>query len=276
MIVFRTDPAPQSGLQPLRRCSWLAALLKKNTPVLILNSKDKKAAKYLAEKNIPAQLGADPGTMDLTGITAIIFDLPHFSTPDSTLLEKAKKAGIKTMQFVNAGSACQPVDLILQPLSAVINQAAAGAIVISGPAYALLHHKFRHFHQAKRKYRKTIKNVFVNLGDHLPYRDLRHIVDTLHRLHFKMRIAPGLSLKKADKRNLMKIYPGSHFCGKSESPARAYFEADLALIPAGNETLEAAAIGTPARIFIRSPARQLRQPPGPITRPALPSANWRP
>ena len=48
-----------------------------------------------------------------------------------------------------------------------------------------------------------------------------------------MKIAPGLNLKKADKRNLMKIYPGIHFCGRSESLARAYFEADLALIPPG-------------------------------------------
>ncbi|MFH2108482.1 MAG: hypothetical protein ABII93_07420 [Chrysiogenia bacterium] len=255
MIVFRADPTPQYGLQPLRRCGWLAILLKKNTPLLILSSKDKKTAKFLAEKNIPAQLGADPGTMDLTGITAIIFDLPHFSTPDSTLMEKAKQAGVKTMQIVNAGSAWQPVDLILQPLAEVINQAAAGPIVISGPAYALLHHKFRHFHEAKRKYRKNIKNIFINLGDHLSYRDLRRIVDILHRLHFKMKIAPGLSLKKADKRNLMKIYPGSHFCGKSESPARAYFEADLALVPAGEEILEAAAAGTPALYFCQEPGQ---------------------
>ena len=122
----------------------------------------------------------------------------------------------------------------------------AGQTVISGPSSALLHHKFRHFNKAKRKYRKNIKNIFINLGDLLPYRDLRQVVDILHRLRFKMKIAPGLNLKKADKRNLMKIYPGIHFCGKSESPARAYFEADLALVPAGEEILEAACVGTPA------------------------------
>jgi spore coat polysaccharide biosynthesis predicted glycosyltransferase SpsG len=111
---------------------------------------------------------------------------------------------------------------------------------------ALLHHKFRHFHQARRKYRKATKLVFIHLGDLLPYRDLRAIVDTLHRLRFKMKISPALGLKKADKRNLMKIYPGIRFCGRSESPARAYFEADLALIPPGEEALEAACVGTPA------------------------------
>jgi spore coat polysaccharide biosynthesis predicted glycosyltransferase SpsG len=117
---------------------------------------------------------------------------------------------------------------------------------VSGAGSALLHHKFRHFNIVRRKYRKKIRNIFVDLGDLLPYRDLRAVVDALHRLGYKMKIAPGLTLKKADKRNLMKIYPGSHFCGKSESLARAYFEADLALIPAGEEALDAAAVGTPA------------------------------
>ncbi|MBU4268346.1 MAG: hypothetical protein KJ808_05805 [Acidobacteria bacterium] len=257
MIAFRADLAPQTGLRPLRRCTWLAALLKKNTPVRIYSSKDKKTAKFLAEQNIPTQLGTDPGAMDLDGITAVIFDLPHFSTPDSALLEKAKKAGVKTIQIVCAGGECQPADVLLQPLIEVKTLAEAGQVVISGPSYALLHHKFRHFHKAKRKYRKNIKNIFINLGDPLSYRDLRHIVDTLHRLRFKMKIAPGLSLKKADKRNLMKIYPGIHFCGKSESPARAYFEADLALVPAGDEILEAAAAGTPALYFCQEPGQEV-------------------
>lgn len=257
MIVFRADLAPQTGLRPLRRCTWLAVLLKKNNLMRICSHEDKKTAKFLAEKNIPAALGKDPGTMDLAGVTAIIFDLPHFSAPDNALLEKAKRAGVKTIQIVCAGGECQPADILLQPLTEVENQTAAGQIVLCGPQYALLHHKFRHFYKAKRKYRKNIKNIFINLGDPLSYRDLRHIVDTLHRLRFKMKIAPGLSLKKADKRNLMKIYPGIHFCGKSESPARAYFEADLALVPAGDEILEAAAVGTPALYFCQEPGQEV-------------------
>ena len=232
MIVFRADLAPQTGLRPLRRSAWLASLLKKNNPLRICSRDDKKTAKFLAELAIPAVLGKDPNSLDLAGVKAIIFDLPRFSIQDSALLEKAKQAGLKTVQIVSAGTESQPVDIALSPLLQ--------------PENALLHHKFRHFNQAKRKYRKNIKNIFINLGDLLPYRDLREIVDTLHRLRFKMKIAPGLNLKKADKRNLMKIYPGIHFCGKSESPARAYFEADLALIPPGDEALEAAAVGTPA------------------------------
>jgi spore coat polysaccharide biosynthesis predicted glycosyltransferase SpsG len=251
MIIFRADVSPRTGLQQLRRCSFLASLLKKNNPVLICSREDKKTTKFLAGRNIPSALGKDPGAMELADVTTIIFDLPHFSAVDSALIEKAKKAGVKTVQLVGAEGEYQPVDICVLPLPVSYPAAATGTTFLAGTEYALLHHKFRHFNRARRKYRKNIKDVFINLGDLLPYRDLRQVVDSLHRLHLKMKIAPGLNLKKADKRNLLKIYPGIHFCGKSESPARAYFEADLALIPAGEEILEAAAVGTPSLYMLQ-------------------------
>ena len=229
MIIFRVDVSPRTGLRSLRRCAYLAALLKKDNGVLLCVREDKKAAKFLCERDLPVRFAKDPSTPDLGEARALVFDLDDFSAADKALLEKARETGIKTVQILSAGNAGQAVD-----------------IQVTGAGSALLHHKFRHFNKARRKYRKRIRNVFVNLGDLLPYRDLRAIVETLHRLGYKMKIAPGLNLKKADKRNLMKIYPGSHFCGKSESPARAYFEADLALVVPGDFALEAATVGTPA------------------------------
>ncbi|HEX7502375.1 MAG TPA: hypothetical protein VF451_03050, partial [Acidobacteriota bacterium] len=246
MIVFRADLSPQSGLFHLRRCAWLASLLEKNNRVLICSREDRKTAKFLAEKKVPNILLKDPGALDIHAVKTIIFDLPVFSSQDIALLDKAKKTGLRTVQFVPAGRESRAVDTLVGPCCGAVPPATGEACRLDGPEYALLHHKFRHFHKAKRKYRKKIRNIFINLGDLLPYRDLRLVVETLHRLGSKMKIAPGLNLKKADKRNLMKIYPGSHFCGKSESLARAYFEADLALVPAGEEALEAAAVGTPS------------------------------
>ena len=232
MIVFRADLSPHAGLGPLRRCAYLASLLRKANEVLLCCRDDKRAAKFLAEKHIPFSLVKDPGAIDITEARALVFDLASLSSQDLALLAKAQKAGVKTIQIVPAVGESQAVDIVVRPCA--------------GPQSALLHHKFRHFNRARRKYRKNIKNIFINLGDLLSYRDLRAVVDVLHRLRFKMKIAPGLNLKKADKRNLMRIYPGIHFCGKSESQARAYFEADLALIPPGEEALEAACVGTPA------------------------------
>ncbi|MCX6558787.1 MAG: hypothetical protein NTW95_15385 [Candidatus Aminicenantes bacterium] len=232
MVIFRADVSPLNGLQHLRRCAHLASLLKKSNRVMVCAREDKRAAKFLAGKNIPFILAKDQAKIDLADTRAIVFDVAPFSAPDTKLLEKAKKSGLKTVQIVTNEAERQPVDVAVSPFAQTEN--------------ALLHHKFRHFHQVRRKYRKATKLVFIHLGDLLPYRDLRAIVDTLHRLRFKMKISPGLSLKKADKRTLMKIYPGIHVCGKSESPARANFEADLALIMPGEEALEAAGVGTPA------------------------------
>ena len=231
MIVFRADGTPQAGWLHLRRVAYLAALLKKSPGALLACREDKRAAKFLAETGLPFVMVKDPGSLDIAEAKAIVFDLPDFSGPDAALLAQAKKGGIRTVQIVPAGEKPQPVDV---------------AVSLAEAKNALLHHKFRHFHRVKRKYRKRLKLVFINLGDPLPYRDLREIVDALHRLRFRMKIAPGASLKKADKRNLMRIYPGIHFRGRSESPARAYFEADLALVRPGEEALEAACVGTPA------------------------------
>jgi spore coat polysaccharide biosynthesis predicted glycosyltransferase SpsG len=256
MIVFRADVSSQTGLQHLSRCAWLASLLKKNNDVLFCSREDKKTAKFLATRNIPTKFVKDQSAIELAEVKTVIFDLPHFSAPDSALLEKAKKAGVKIIQIIPTTGEYQPVDVCVFPFPGSMPAVPAGTTLMPGAEYALLHHKFRHFNQARRKYHKNIKNIFINLGDMLPYRELRQTIDTLHRLHLKMKIAPGLNLRKADKRNLMKIYPGIHFCGRSESPARAYFEADLALVPAGAEALEAAAVGTPALYFYQEPGQE--------------------
>ncbi len=229
MVIFRCDVSPRTGLRSLRRSAYLAALLKKDPGVLISSREDKKAAKFLAEGNLPVRFTKEPSALDPGAAQALVFDLDDFSVADKALLERARAAGIKTVQILSPGNAAQAAD-----------------IQVAGAGSALLHHKFRHFNTARKKYRKQVKSVFINLGDQLPYRDLREIVDTLHRLRCKLKIMPGLSLKKADKRNLMKIYPGTRFCGKSESPARAYFEADLALLLPADAAWEAAAVGTPA------------------------------
>jgi hypothetical protein len=231
MIIFRTDRSS------LARCAYLAALLRKANDVRLCCREDKQAAKFLAARKIPFSLVKDPAAIALSEAKSLLFDLAAFTAQDVDLLAKAKKTAVKTIQVVPAGAEPQPVDIVTSPASR--------------PEQALLHHKFRHFNKARRKYRKKTGNIFINLGDMLSYRELREVVDVLHRLRFKMRIAPGSGLKKADKRGLMRLFPGVHFCGRSESPARAYFEADLALIPPGEEALEAACVGTPALYLFR-------------------------
>jgi spore coat polysaccharide biosynthesis predicted glycosyltransferase SpsG len=121
--------------------------------------------------------------------------------------------------------------------------------VLNGPDYAILHHKFRHFHKVKRKYRQKIKKVFICLGGAVEYRKLRKMIDLLSRHRWEIKVAPGFYLKRSSLKTLRRIYPGIHFVGKTESLARPFFEADVALISPGAAAYEAAAAGTPALYF---------------------------
>lgn len=242
MIIFRADATPQAGLSHLRRSAYLASLLRGGGPVLVVCREEKAAAKFLAEKKIPYSLVRDPQALDVAGARALVFDIAAASAADSALLVRARGLGVNVLQLVTTIGGRLADDLAM--------------LDIAEPENALLHHKFRHFHKVARKYRGKAARIFVNLGDALPYRDLRRVVDALHCLRFRLSIAPGMSLKKADKRNLRRLYPGIRFCGRSESPARAYFEADLALIPPCEQALEAACVGTPALYLPLDPGQE--------------------
>jgi spore coat polysaccharide biosynthesis predicted glycosyltransferase SpsG len=232
MVIFRADVSPRTGLSRLRRCAYLASQLRDAGEVLILCREDKGAAKFLAGQKASFRALKDPAAFDPAGARALILDLESYSQADAAQLERARSGGARAVLIAPPGDAPAGADRAVAPARE--------------PQLALLHHKFRHFHKARRKYRRKARNIFVHLGDLLPYRDLRQVVDVLHRLGLRIKVEPGPGLKKADRRNLARIYPGVHFRGRSESAARSYFEADLALVRPGDEALEAACVGTPA------------------------------
>ncbi|HOW44458.1 MAG TPA: hypothetical protein PK919_04725 [Candidatus Aminicenantes bacterium] len=232
MVIFRADATVRSGLSRLRRCAYLASQLRSTGDVLLLSREDKGAAKFLAGQKAPFRMLKDPAAFELAGAGTLLLDLDSYSQADAALLERARNGGVRTVLIAPPNGAPAAADRTVDPARE--------------PQLALLHHKFRHFHQARRRYRRAVRHVFVSLGDALPYRELRAIVDVLHRLGLRVKVEPGPGLKKADRRNLARIYPGVRFRGRSESAARSYFEADLALVRPGDEALEAACAGTPA------------------------------
>ncbi len=241
MILFRADATPRSGLSRLRRCAYLASQLRSAGRVLLLSREDKGAAKFLSRQKAPFRMLKDPAAFDPAGARALVLDLESYSQADAAQLERARRSGVGTV-------------LIAPPADAPAH-AGPDVVPAAEPGMALLHHKFRHFHKSRRRYRRVLRHVFVSLGDALAYRDLRQVVDVLHRLGLRVKVEPSPGLKKADKRNLARIYPGVHFRGRSESSARSYFEADLALVPPGEQALEAACVGTPALYLSLDKAR---------------------
>ncbi len=232
MLIFRTEGSPQVGWHRLDRSLYLATLLKPEVDILFCVNKDKPSIERLQKRKFDFCLTTALSGLKKKDIKAVLFDLGHFAPEDGELLAWARQRDIKTLQ-------------LSQPEGP--NQAALFVIdALVDPAYAVLHHKFRHFNRIRRKYRKKIKNVFLNLGDTVDYRNLRGVVDRLSRFRLNLKVAPGFLIKKANKKALKRIYPAVSFVGQCESLARAYFEADVAVIASEDALYEAAAVGTPA------------------------------
>ncbi|MCP5053249.1 MAG: hypothetical protein GY940_39150 [bacterium] len=249
MIVFRTDASATTGFGHIKRSSYLASLLKNKTPVLFCVGGDKIAARYLEEKGF-SYCRADRWTLsEEPTVKSIVFDLRHFNDRDIQLIGQAKTGPVNTLQITDLGLSQQDVDLTIDASIDPLFPYSPDKKLLHGPGVAILHTKFRHFNKVRRKYRKTVKNVFICFGGAVDYQRLRKAVELLVRHRLNVKIAPGFYLKGSSRKALKRLYPGVRFVGKTESLARSFFEADIALITPGVAAYEAAATGTPALYF---------------------------
>lgn len=248
MLVFRTDASEKTGFGHLKRSVYLASLLKKKTEILFCVNNNKAVGRFLEERHTPYYWTKELETLAKapTEIKSVVFDLREFSVQDIEFLRWAKANHIHTIQVTDLGLSRQPVEFTIDASIEKLFPYDGEEQVLSGPEYALLHHKFRHFNKVQRKHRKHIKNIFVSLGGGVEYRQLRNLIDILDRRRYNIKTAAGFFMKKAGRKSLSRLYPRLRFVGKTDSLARAFFEADAAIITAGVAAAEAAAVGTPA------------------------------
>ncbi len=251
MLIFRTDPSVETGVGHLKRSAYLASLLKKKSDILFCINKDKVVSRLLEERNVPYCMLKELNVIkqESNKIKSIVFDLRKFSSMDIEWLKQAKERNITTIQITDLGMNQQPVDYTIDASIEQLFPFDEKKQVLIGPDYTLLHHKFRHFNKVRRKYRRRVRNIFVSLGGSVQYRQLRKVVDLLSRFRFNVKAAPGFYLKKSGRKILKRLYPGLRFVGKTDSLARAFFEADVAFITSGMAAAEAAAVGTPCLYF---------------------------
>lgn len=239
MIVFRTDASAKNGFQLLERSVYLASLLKKDADILFCINKDKAVVKALQEKKIPF---CRPKDLLKNPVKSIVFYVNDFSPAEKEISLRAKENNIDSVHIEVPGSPAGETTCSHR---------------LSGPAFAVLHNRFRHFHQVKRKYRKKVRNILISLEEAVEYRELRKIIDFLSRYRFNLKIAPACWFKKSHKKILKRIYPNIRFTGQIESLARPFFEADAVLINPGNAAYGAAAVGTPALYLCRGKEHSL-------------------
>lgn len=246
MIVFRVEASQQIGFGHLKRSAYLASLLKGQTPVLFCINPDKTALRFLQERGFDVCTLKQVEDVRKPEVNCIVFDLRSDVQEDKQLLKWAKKNKVFTLQITDLGLNQKAVHMTIDGTLDTLEPYPPKTHLMQGPEYMILHHKIRHFHQVKRKYRKKIRRVFLCLGGGIEYRLLRRTIDQLSRSQFQLKIASGYYLKNSHRKILRRIYPNIRFVGPTESLGRCYHECDLALISSGITACEAAAAGTPA------------------------------
>lgn len=249
MLIFRTDASVKIGFGHLKRSTYLASLLKSKTAYEFCISSDKVAARFLQDRRIPYRFLKDIKSLKNDSIKAVIFDLRSFSPSDLDLLNWARENHVVTIQITDLGLSQQPVDYTIDGSATQLFPYEKNKSVLAGPEYMIINHRYRHFNKVKRKYRKRARNIFISLGGTVGYRRLRSLIELLNRHRYNLKIAPGYYLKKSARKTLRRLYPRLRFVGQTETLARAFFEADIALITAGVAAAEAAVVGTPSLYF---------------------------
>lgn len=255
MILFRTDIDPAQGSIHFNRCVYLASLLKHRTPVRFC-SVDRSVSRWLKARKFPVSSPEEVMSRQNTEPFSLLFDLENFSARDLELMRWARDQSVRTVQITDLGLNPQPVDYTIdgspQPMTAYGPDKSG----LFGPEYVILHSRFRHFHQVRRRVSRTVKNLFLCPGRNLHYRELRDWVELLINHGFRIKIFPEPWMKKSHRKILKRKYPALKYVGRAESRARPFFEADLALVPADRSAFEAAACGTPALYFCQGPEQE--------------------
>ena len=246
MIVFRAFASSEAGYRRLQRCIYLGTALRKDVDILFCVDKDKQALELLKEKKFRVCLADTCDSIKKENPVAVVFDVPRFSQGDTELLNWAAAKSVRTIQLAEWGLERQEVDVVIDSAISLFTPYPDDGIRLTGPAFAVLHHRYRHFNKIQRKYRSTPRNILIDLGETLDYRTFREVVDIVSRFAKNIKIGAGYCLKKGNKKTLKRIYQNIRIAGQAESYARAYFEADVALVPPGIEAYQAAAVGTPA------------------------------
>lgn len=247
MIIFRTSHSEEDSIKRLPRCLLLSSHLKHNINYLFNIKKNDSFLKFFDKKKIPYSFQDDfLKFREEKDIAGIIFDLKFFDDSDLELISWAKKKQIKTIQITDFGLHQQDVDFYIDASADLIFPYGSDKKALNGPAFPVLHTKYRHFNKLKRKYRRRIKNIFIHLHHFGNFRKIRKIVDILNRFRFNIKIDPDPLIKRSQRKVLQRIYSRVTFVGETDNLARSFFQSDVALISAGKGSYEAAATGTPA------------------------------
>lgn len=252
MILFWTDPAAPGGWSRLERSITLGIHAVARRDMVVALPRNRGAEKYLAARRIAfvsheQALHRCPQEIDLLVLDVAGRDRSAMQVTESCLLNRVALYAIHDPGDAAGGT--EEVALGSWPPNHDPQSP-------PGPAWAILHPRFRHVNRLKRAYPRRARKLLLHLEDRCSHRGLSDLIDELWRQGFRLRVGPVSSIRDNLKRALSRKYPGLRWVGAAECMARPLLEADVAIVAPGAAALEAAAAGTPALYLSRTQAER--------------------
>ncbi len=246
MLLIVTEIIPKIGFFSLEKAFQLASLTCKKENILFSIEGNIDLSPYFKGRGYKYLGNTELLKIFKEKVSVVLFFKDIFSEIDKKILSQAKKKGIPTVKYSYFGQSPEDIDVIVDPSPFEYDGQTEERSILSGPEYTILHHKYIHFHNLDRKYKKKLRNILLDPGNRLPYRELRKLTELLLNRGYRVKIIPGKDFEKFNRKTLKRLYPSLKISGTPESYARTYFETDLAIIDPDISSVKAAVTGTPA------------------------------
>ena len=266
-IAFRVDGNQRIGLGHLVRCRNLADYLFASEAVdVCIFTKDYQEASALFAKRYPIKV--IPSGLEEEAETRLLFDFltdyqPHLIITDcqdttATYVERISGTRAKTVNFDDLGSGREHCDLLIDANLGCDN-VPTGPVVLSGPAYMVLHPLFAELRVGDKLAPMEVNQVLISLGGSDSENLTRKVVEALRDLPFNFTVVVGKAyphyqeLYEFVQQNMENIT----LLRGVETLAPLIAKADLVVIAAGITLYETLCLGVPAIVLAQEKHQEL-------------------
>jgi spore coat polysaccharide biosynthesis predicted glycosyltransferase SpsG len=258
---IRTAAGPRIGFGHLRRCMILAQSLRDCcTPVFLLNSQDRWSRKELTDHGCEFYC-EEPGKAWLfyPDPSAVLIDMRVADGLD-LLIASARIRGIPVISVHDLGLNPLPSDVVIDGSmvpGSFQNNFSRKAEIFKGADYMILTPVFHQLHQKRRRIRKKIQSIVVNLGGGDSHAFFPRVLDGLKLWAQNVDVVGirGFVCWGQDQLERMDWSP-LHFRWECASPDQFLMNADLAITAGGLSAYEALCAGTPLLALSYDPLQQ--------------------
>ncbi len=256
---IHTASSPQIGFGHLRRCMTLAEALRDCCePLFLLNPEDHWSKMHLQDHGFDSfSDGFDSAWARVNIPRAILLDT-RLTEGLESLLAGAKSRKLPVISIHDLGLNPLPSDIVVDgSVAPNFDIERPGSVYLLGTNYMILDPDYCSLNRRRKRIRKEIRSIFVNLGGGDAHKHFPRVLEGLKLWSRELQVvaAPGF-VSWGQEQLAQRDWHPLHFRWESSSIVESLFQADLAITAGGLSAYEALCTGTPLLAMSYDPLQQ--------------------